>query len=405
MIADISVTDKGDTNIAAARKAESNFLPFSLPSIGDEEVAAVTEALLSGWLTTGPRTKQFEAALAEYVGAPHAVAVNSATAGLHLCLAALGIGPGDEVITTPLTFCSTANVVVHLGATPVFADVGADLNIDPAQVRARITPRTRAILPVHFAGQPCDMDELLAIGREHNLPIIEDAAHAIGASYDGRQIGTIGDATVFSFYATKNITTGEGGMVTCANAELAERIRLLSLHGISKDAWKRYTAEGSWYYEVVAPGYKYNMTDIQAALGLQQLARLEQFLAIRERIVVAYERQFADLPELIRPLVRSGQRHAWHLYAIQLDLDHLTITRAQFIDALRARNIGASVHFIPVHLHPYYRDRFSFRPGDYPQAERTYDRILSLPLYPRMTGDDVDRVINAVREIVIRSRR
>ena len=399
---------------APPSQEELPFLPFAVPSIGVAEIADVTDALLSGWLTTGPRTKEFERAFADYVGAPHAVAVNSATAGLHLSLAALGIGPGDEVITTPLTFCATANVVVHLGAKPVFADVGPDLNIDPGQVRARITPRTKAIMPVHFAGLPCAMDELTVIAREHGLPIVEDAAHAVGTSYRGHRVGgaphldgpLAGDTTVFSFYATKNMTTGEGGMVTCANPDLAGWIRTLSLHGISKDAWKRYSSEGSWHYEVVAPGYKYNMTDLQAALGLRQLARLEGFLADRRRIVARYDARFAELPEIARPSHPEDplSRHAWHLYAIQLDLDRLTIDRAGFIEELRRRNIGASVHFIPVHLHPYYRDRFGLGRGAYPQAEYFYDRIVSLPLYPDLTDDDVERVADAVREIVLLAR-
>ena len=287
------------------QEAEQPFLPFALPSIGEDEVADVTEALLSGWLTTGPRTKEFERTFAEFVGAPQAIAVNSATAGLHLALAALGIGPGDEVITTPLTFAATANVIVHLGATPVFADVGPDLNLDPAQVRARITPRTKAIMPVHFAGLPCDMDAIRAIAREFDLAVVEDAAHAIGAAHDGKPIGMVPadsrDLVVFSFYATKNLTTGEGGMVTCADAELADRVRILSLHGISRDAWKRYTAEGSWYYEVIAPGYKYNMTDLQAALGLRQLRRFFTFQEDRRRIVARYDGHFADLVELATP--------------------------------------------------------------------------------------------------------
>jgi dTDP-4-amino-4,6-dideoxygalactose transaminase len=387
------------------------FLPFALPSIGEDEVAEVNEALLSGWLTTGPRTKEFERRFAEFVGAPHAIAVNSATAGLHLSLAALGVGPGDEVITTPLTFCATANVIVHLGATPVFADVGPDLNLDPGAVRARITPRTKAIMPVHFAGLPCDLAALRAIAREHDLAIVEDAAHAVGAAHGGAPIGATPagtrDTVVFSFYATKNLTTGEGGMVVCADPELADRIRILSLHGISRDAWKRYTAEGSWYYEVTAPGYKYNMTDIQAALGLNQLRRFPGFQAERRRIVAAYDAAFAALPEVVGPprAEGAGTEHAWHLYAIRLDLARLAISRADFIEALRARGIGASVHFIPVHLHPYYRDRFGLRRGDYPRAEAAYDGMVSLPLYPRMTDGDVARVVEAVRAIVAGARR
>jgi UDP-4-amino-4,6-dideoxy-N-acetyl-beta-L-altrosamine transaminase len=383
----------------------SGFLPFSLPDIGEEEIEEVAQALRSGWITTGPRTKEFERRLGEYVGAGHAIAVNSCTGALHVALAAIGIGPGDEVITSPLTFCSTVNVIVHLGGTPVLADIGDDYNIDPAEIERRVTPRTKAILPVHYSGQPCQMDRILPLARKHQLRVIEDAAHAIGARYHDRMIGTLGDATAFSFYAIKNMTTAEGGMLTTENEELAERMRLLSLHGISKDAWKRYTSEGSWYYEVVYPGFKYNMTDIQAALGLAQLARLEQFLETRRRIVASYNEAFGDMPELHTPAVHDDVRHAWHLYVIQLDLERLTINRARFIEALRAQNIGTSVHFIPVHLHPYYRERYGFQEGDYPRAERAYERILSLPLYPKMSEQDVQDVIAAVTGIVQAHRR
>ena len=381
------------------------FLPFSLPDIGEEEIEEVAQALRSGWITTGPRTKEFERRIGEYLGARHTIAVNSCTGALHVALAAIGIGPGDEVITSPLTFCSTANVILHLGATPVLADIGDDYNVDPAEIEKRITPRTRAILPVHYSGQPCRMDRILACAREHNLPVVEDAAHAIGARYRDRMIGTLGDVTAFSFYAIKNMTTAEGGMIATGNEELAERMRLLTLHGISKDAWKRYTSEGSWYYEVVTPGFKYNMTDIQAALGLPQLAKLERFLQIRERYVALYNAAFDQMPEIHTPIRNADVRHAWHLYVIQLDLERLTINRAQFIEALRAENIGTSVHFIPVHLHPYYRDTFGFKRGDYPRAEHVYDRILSLPLYPKMIEQDVEDVIAAVKRVVAGHRK
>ena len=381
------------------------FLPFALPDIGEAEIEEVVQALRSGWITTGPRTKEFERRLGEYVGARHAIAVNSCTGALHLALAAIGIGPGDEVITSPLTFCSTANVILHLGGTPVFADIGEDYNIDPAEIERRITSRTRAILPVHYSGQPCNMDRILACAREHNLPVIEDAAHAIGAKYRDRMIGILGDVTAFSFYAIKNMTTAEGGMITTEDDDLAERMRLLSLHGISKDAWKRYTSEGSWYYEVVYPGYKYNMTDIQAALGIHQLARLEQFLKTRSKYVAMYNEAFGEMPEIQTPTANTDVRHAWHLYVIQLVLERLTINRAQFIEALRAENIGTSVHFIPVHLHPYYRQTFGYKRGDFPNAERIYDRIVSLPLYPKMTEEDVGDVIAAVNKVVRKHRK
>jgi len=393
------------TPIEVTPQVRDRFLPFSLPDIGEEEIEAVAQVLRSGWITTGPKTKELERQLGEYVGAKHAIAVNSCTGALHVALAAIGIGPGDEVITSPLTFCSTANVVVHLGGTPVFADIGDDYNIDPAEIERRVTPRTRAILPVHYSGQPCQMDRILPLAREHNLHIVEDAAHAIGAKYRDQMVGTLGDVTAFSFYATKNMTTAEGGMITTENDDLAERMRLLSLHGISKDAWKRYTSEGSWYYEVVFPGYKYNMTDIQAALGIHQLARLEQFLECRSKYACMYSEAFGAMPGVSVPIVNADGRHSWHLYTIQLDLERLSINRAQFIEALRAEQIGTSVHFIPVHLHPYYRNRFGFRRGDYPKAERVYDGIISLPLYPKMTEQDIKDVISAVAGILRRHRK
>ena len=382
------------------------FLPPFAPCLGDEEYEEVLDTLRSGWLTMGPKTRRFEEAFAQYVGARHAIAVSSCTAGLHLSLVAKGIGPGDEVITTPLTFCSTANVIVHQGATPVLADVRPDtLNIDPQEIARRITPRTRALIPVHLAGQPCEMDQIQALAQEHGLLLIEDAAHATGAQYRGRKIGAIGDVTVFSFYATKNLTTGEGGMICTEEDDLAEKTRVLRLHGISQDAWKRYSDKGSWYYEVQLPGYKYNMTDIQASLGLHQLARQEEFLRVRERYARVYTEAFADLPEIRAPFVKDHVRHAWHLYIVQLDLKRLTIDRGQFIEALRGENVGTSVHFIPLHLHPFYQQRYGFKKGDFPVAEDAYEGIVSLPLYPRMTEEDVDDVVRAVKKVISRSRR
>jgi dTDP-4-amino-4,6-dideoxygalactose transaminase len=382
------------------------FLPPFAPCLGEEEYAEVLDTLRSGWITMGPKSSAFESRFAEYVGCGHALAVSSCTAGLHLALVASGIGPGDEVITTPLTFCSTANVVVHQGALPVLADVCLDtLNIDPEQIKEKITPRTKAIIPVHMGGHPCEMDEIWALAEEHNLLVIEDAAHAMGAEYKGRKIGTIGDVTVFSFYATKNLTTGEGGMVCTEDDGLAELVSILRLHGISKDAWKRYSDQGSWYYEVLLPGYKYNMTDIQAALGLHQLAKQGEFQRLRERYAQRYARAFRDLPEVSPLVVKAHVRHSWYLYVVQLDLEALTIDRAQFIEALRRENVGASVHFIPLHLHPYYRERYGFQRGDFPVAESAYERIVSLPLYPRMTDGDVEDVIEAVTRVVSQYHR
>lgn len=335
----------------------------------------------------------------------HAVAANSCTGALHIALAALGVQSGDEVITSPLTFCSTVNVVVHLGGRPVLADVGEDLNIDPVEVERRITPRTRVLLPVHYGGQPCRMDAIMDCARRHGLAVVEDAAHAIGARYGDTMIGAIGDVTAFSFYAIKNLTTAEGGMATTDGDDLAEKMRLLSLHGISKDAWKRYTSEGSWYYEVLFAGFKYNMTDIQAALGIHQLAKLERFIETRGRYAAMYDAAFGYLPEITIPKVNEGLRHAWHLYVIQLNLEHLTLNRAEFIEALRAENVGTSVHFIPVHLYPYYRERFGYRRGDYPWAEGIYDRIVSLPLYPKMTPDDVQYVSATAKRVVSDHRK
>ncbi|MHB9026378.1 MAG: UDP-4-amino-4,6-dideoxy-N-acetyl-beta-L-altrosamine transaminase [Armatimonadota bacterium] len=382
------------------------FLPYCLHEVDDEDIAEVVDTLRSSWLTTGPKVQELQQRVAAYVGAPHAVAVNSATAGLHLVLAALGIGPGDEVITTPLTFCATAEVVEYQHARPVFVDVEPDTqNLNPALLEAAITPRTRVILPVHFAGHPCPMEEILAIAERHGIFVLEDAAHAIGAQYRGRMIGNIGDATVFSFYATKNMTTGEGGMITCRDEELAKTLQMLSLHGIDRNAWKRYSAEGSWYYEVRMLGYKYNLTDIAAALGLRQLEKLKRFNARRRAIAARYDAAFAPMPEITTLVVRPEVVTAAHLYVIKLAEERLTANRADFIEELRAEGIGASVHFLPLHLQPYYRDRYGYAPGAYPVAEDIARRCISLPLYPRMTDGDVEDVIAAVGRIIEAHRR
>jgi perosamine synthetase len=381
------------------------FLPFHQPWIEEEEIAEIVDTLRSGWLTMGPKTLRFEEEFAAYVGASFAVALNSCTSALHLALDVIGIGPGDEVITSAYTFTATAAVILHLGAQPVLADVQPDtLTLDPALVAARITPRTRAIVPVHMAGTPCDLDPLLELAARHRLRIVEDSAHVLPGQYKGRAIGSISDMTAFSFYATKNITTGEGGMVTTESSEYADRLRVRRLHGISRDAWKRYTSEGSWYYEVEYPGYKYNLTDLAAALGLQQLRRADRFHALRTHYASLYHRGLADLTELTLPEAQPWGPHSWHLYLIQLDLERLTIDRAAFIRLLREENIGASVHFIPIHLHPYYRERFGYRPADFPNALHAYQRVVSLPLYPRMSEADVEDVIRAVRSIVERHR-
>ena len=392
--------------IRDGKPVRKDFLPPFRPMIGEEEIREVIDTLNSDWITTGPKTHKFEELFREYIGCKHAIALNSCTAGLHLSLIAFEISEGDEVITTPFTFTATVNVIIHQGAKPVFVDIERDTyNIDPEKVENVISDKTKAIIPVHYAGHPCEMDKIIKIAREYNLIVIEDAAHALGASYKGKKIGNIGDVTSFSFYATKNITTGEGGMVTTNNNEIAEKIRLYRLHGISKDAWKRYSSEGSWYYEVIYPGYKYNMTDIQAAIGIHQLKKLKQMQKRREEIAKMYNEVFEDLPEIITPTVRKHVCHAWHLYPILLNTKLLRIGRNKFIEALKAENIGVSVHFIPIHLHTYYRNRFGFKKGDFPNAEYVYEREISLPIYPKMTDKDVEDVINAVKKIVEHYRR
>ncbi|KIU06129.1 DegT/DnrJ/EryC1/StrS family aminotransferase [Bacillus subtilis] len=380
----------------------NHFLPYSLPLIGKEEIQEVTETLESGWLSKGPKVQQFEKEFAAFVGAKHAVAVNSCTAALFLALKAKGIGPGDEVITSPLTFSSTANTIIHTGATPVFADIDQNtLNIDPVNLEAAVTPRTKAVVPVHFGGQSCDMDAILAIAQNHGLFVLEDAAHAVYTTYKQRMIGSIGDATAFSFYATKNLATGEGGMLTTDDEELADKIRVLSLHGMSKAAWNRYSSNGSWYYEVESPGYKMNMFDLQAALGLHQLKRLDDMQKRREEIAGRYQTAFQQISGLITPFVHDDGRHAWHLYVLQVDDKKAGVTRSEMITALKDKyNIGTSVHFIPVHIHPYYQKQFGYKEADFPNAMNYYKRTLSLPLYPSMSDDDVDDVIEAVRDIV-----
>ncbi|MGH8057061.1 MAG: DegT/DnrJ/EryC1/StrS family aminotransferase [Candidatus Entotheonellia bacterium] len=382
------------------------FLPFHVPEIAEDEIQAVVETLRSGWLTTGRKVKQFEEDFAALVGARHAVAVNSGTAALHLALDAVGIQEGDEVIVPTMTFTATAEVVLYFKARPVLVDCQPEtLNLDPDQVEKAITPKTRAVIPVHIAGQPCDMDRILEIARAYELKVIEDAAHAFPARFRGSMIGVIGDITCFSFYATKTITTGEGGMATTEDPDWAERMRIMSLHGISKDAWKRYTAEGDWYYEVLYPGYKYNLTDIAAALGVEQLKKGERFWESRKRIAAMYTECFADLPEIQLPSAHPDVQHAWHLYIIQLELDRLRIDRNAFMQALKDEHIGASVHFIPLHLHPYYRRTFGYRTQDFPKASAAFDRIVSLPIYPGMSEADVLDVVAAVKKIVTAYRR
>ncbi len=379
----------------------NKFLPFAFPDIRDEEIEEVIDTLRSGWITTGKKTKRFEEEFREYIGCEHAIALSSCTAALHLALVAADIGKGDEVITTPFTFAATGEVINYVGATPVFVDIEEDTyNVDPNKIEDAITPQTKAIIPVHYAGQPCDMDRILKIAKKYDLIIIEDAAHALGAKYKGKKVGTIGDISAFSFYATKNLTTAEGGMVTTNNSEYAERIRILSLHGMSRDAWRRYEDKASWYYEILDVGYKYNMTDIQASLGIHQLAKFERFQEIRRRYAELYTDELKDVEGVTTPHVRFDVQHAWHLYTILIDEKVLGINRARFIEKLNRENIGTSVHFIPLHLHPYYQRTYGYKRGDFPNAEYVYDRIISLPLYPSMSKDDVGDVINAIKKIV-----
>jgi len=381
-----------------------DFLEFSPPVIGDDEVNAVVETLRSSWITTGPKTKEFEKKFAEKFGAA-ALAVNSCTAALHTALVGLGIGPGDEVITTPMTFCSTVNVIEQVGARPVLVDVEPDtLNIDPDKVEDAVTAKTKAIMPVHYTGHPVDLDAVYDIAKRHNLFVVEDAAHAVSAQYKGRYIGSGGTIAAFSFYATKNMTTAEGGMLT-GTPDFVEKCRIISLHGMSRDAWNRYSKEGSWYYEVLLPGFKYNMTDIQASLGLVQLEKLESFQLRRAEIVAKYNQEFKNYDALEIPVAKAEVEHAWHLYVLKLNLQALRINRNQFIEELKVRNIGTSVHFIPIHLHPYYRDKYGYKPEDFPVAFNNYQRILSLPLHAGLSDNDVQDVIAAVVEIVKKYRR
>ena len=382
------------------------FIPFCVPWTDGAEIKQVTEAIRSGWLTTGPKVGQFEERFRRYVRARHAVAVNSCTAALHLALAGIGVGPGDEVVTSPYTFAATGEVILYLGATPVFVDVQPDtLNIDPDALAPALSSRTRAVVPVHIAGLPCDMEAILALSRKRSIAVVEDAAHALGASIDGRRIGGVGDATCFSFYATKNLTTGEGGMVTTSDARLAARIRRLSLHGLSRDAWARYARSGTWRYDVIEMGYKYNMTDVAAALGLAQLTKFRGMQAKRRCLALRYSEHLRASDTFDLPAERPGSVHAWHLYILRLRPGMLRIDRDRMIELLRQRGIGTSVHFLPLHLHSLYRKRFGYRPGRFPHAETQAARALSLPLHPGLRLGDQDRVIGTLLEIAGRYRR
>lgn len=382
-------------------RRRENFLVFGSPLIGEEEIEEVVATLRSGWIGTGPRVAQFQQDFGKYVGADYALAVNSCTAGLHLAMLVSGVGPGDEVITTPMTFCATANAIVHTGAKPVFADVDRNtMLIDPNAIEAAITPATRAIVPVHLAGRPCDMDRIGEIARRHNLLVIEDAAHCIEGWYHGQKIGSISDLTCFSFYVTKNIVTGEGGMITTRNEEWANKIKCLALHGMTKDAWNRFSDSGYKHYRVADAGFKYNMMDIQAALGLHQLKRVEKCLTRRCEIWSRYEEAFAGLPVFLPEPEEPDTVHARHLFTLMVDTDRCTKSRDEIMNDLSQWNIGTGVHYTALHLHPFYQDTFGCRQGQFPNTEWIGDRTLSLPLSAKLTDEDVEDVIAAVRYVV-----
>ena len=384
----------------------STFLPFARPSIGEEEIAEVADTLRSGWITTGPKVERFAAAFAEYVGARHAVPVSSATAGLHVALLALGISPGDEVVTTPMTFVATLNTIVHCGARPVLADIdAATLNVRVEEIERRLTPRTRAIVPVHYVGQPVDLDPILELAASRGIPVLEDAAHAVGTEYKAKRIGSFPTTAVFSFHPNKNMTTGEGGMIVTEDDEVFEKASLLKFHGMDREAWKRFAESGSPRYDVAVPGFKYNMMDIQAAIGLHQLPKLEGFLRERERLAMRYEEELAGAVGLILPQrVPYPSRHAWHLYAPLVDVDRLTIDRDRFMDELKRRNVGTGLHYTAAHEFSYYASQFGWRPEDFPEAHFVSERIVSLPLFPGLTDADQDDVVGAVREVLERFR-
>ena len=391
--------------IEGGRPVREDYLVFGQPVLLQDEIDEVVDSLRSRWIGTGPKVARFEDDFKRYVGAGQAKAVNSCTAALHLSLLATGIGPGDEVVTTSLTFAATVNAILHTGATPVLVDVERpSQNLDPDLVGAAIGPRTKAIMPVHMAGRPCDLDALGALARRHGLVVVEDAAHAIGAEYHGRRIGSISDLTAFSFYATKNITTGEGGMVTTENEDWAGQIEALALHGLSRGAWRRFSDEGYRHYGVVAPGFKYNMMDLQAAIGIHQLARVEQWRSHREKVWSRYDDAFADLPLATPEPPDPDTVHARHLYTVMLDLDELGCSRDWAQEALHHEGIGTGIHFLAIHEHPYYEEALPYRRGDFPNAEWISRRTLSLPLSAGLTEDDVDSVVAAVHKVVEAAR-
>lgn len=382
------------------------YIPLSAPVLEKEEKKAVTEALSSGWVTLGPKTAEFEDVFRTYIGARYAVAVSSATAGIHLACIAAGVGPGDEVIAPAFTFAATINPVIHVGAKPVLVDIRKDTyNIDVSLIEKAITKKTKAIIPVHYAGQAADMDPIISLAKKYNLIVIEDAAHALGTTYKGKTIGSFGDMSVFSFHPIKNITTGDGGMVTTSNEDYDKNIRLNRLHGMNKEAWKRFTQAGSWYYEITSAGFKYNMTDISAVIGIEQMKKLNKFLFKRREYARMYTDEFMTIDEIRTPYIDPNGEHSWNLYSVLLDISKLSISRDAFIEELKKFSIGASVYFLPLHMHPYYRDTYGFQKGQFPNAEWVYERILSLPLSPKMAESDVRYVARIVKKLIHELRK
>lgn len=382
-------------------KKLNKYISFSIPKIGKEEIKEVVDSLKSGWITTGPKALRFEEIIKSYVGSKYALSLNSCTAGLHTSLITCGIQHGDEVITSPLTFAATANTIIHVGAKPIFVDIKREtMNIDEDLIEGAITKRTKAIIPVHMAGRPCEMDKIMRIAKKHKLYVIEDAAQAIGAEYKGKKIGSIGDLTCFSFYATKNITTSEGGIVTTNNPDWAEKIRIYRLHGMSKDAWKRYSSAGYQHYDIIYPGFKYNMTDLQAAIGIHQMAKIHKFEKTREKIWNTYDEALANLPITLPPYWPDYIKHARHLYTLLIEKKWAGVDRDEFIKEMHGLGIGTSVHFIPLHLHSYYKKRFGYKKGDFPNAEFIGERTVSIPLSPALTESEVERIIKTIKKII-----